>query len=508
MSDDNVGADTDQVTSGGDLMAMISAGTMVAAEVISLVAQLQRDADASSEYAANAAAASTRDRYRRDAAAWRPAMQDQWWQRATVQQVAGAWLAASTWAPVDEHAAQAQQLIARRLAERGVDVTAPDANPADVAWLRAAGTSLVDESTLVRARFEHTADDAERMAEAVRAQWDPDRAAAVLSSPAWGALGYRLHEHEQLGGDLREVLEHINLDGARDPAALAEWQVEQRNLSLSETAASHRNQALAAIQTRVLAIDQYTASQDNLTPELVAQAERDRQQLLDAAHTIQTANNPVGEINRLLAEPSADQLRAALQGVGPQPDTPQRPETARQEVPPSAPGRETTDRQPEAGQQQAPPPGRGQASPTTEQQAAQQQERYAQAIRDRLSADQADAVLSCAAWPTLAKRLQTMEDKGHSVDVLVDQVNRAGEALTSPNTRKPAALADWWVRTYDEKGAAGPNDRRMRAVGQAHPGSIRDAVRAGRERAAKGPTTARPAARRRTQNRDRPTERQ
>src|SRR4051794_36032957 len=75
-----------------------------------------------------------------------------------------------------------------------------------------------------------------RTASAVRQVWAgpryPALAEAIVASPAFGALAWRLHELEERGYTFADVLGRIDPDrlmgsNVRDPAALAEWFVEQ-----------------------------------------------------------------------------------------------------------------------------------------------------------------------------------------------------------------------------------------------------------------------------------------
>src|SRR5215213_9130904 len=75
-----------------------------------------------------------------------------------------------------------------------------------------------------------------RTASAVRQVWAGPRytalAEAIVASPAFPALAWRLHELEERGYAFTDVLGRIDPDrlmgpNVRDPAALAEWFVEQ-----------------------------------------------------------------------------------------------------------------------------------------------------------------------------------------------------------------------------------------------------------------------------------------
>jgi hypothetical protein len=176
-----------------------------------------------------------------DRAVWRPATQAGWWRGAGPEDIGRAWRAATVWQSVDPDAAEAHRFMGRQLAERGVQVEAERLNAGDVAWLRTALAGAATDRRQGRpgrdrgpARLAHTDADRERMAGTVRQSWGAERAAAVLASAAWPAMVYRMHEHQQAGGDLETLLEAIDLTGARDPAALAEWQIEQATIRLSE----------------------------------------------------------------------------------------------------------------------------------------------------------------------------------------------------------------------------------------------------------------------------------
>lgn len=195
-------------------------------------AQLRGAAEQSREHAQRVRAQVAAAR-RADAVVWRAASRALWWQKATAQDVARAWQAAHAWHHVDHGAADALRLMRQRLAERGVTVDERGPAPVgDLRWLETAlalaatEQALADRKTVLEAGFDHADADRDRMAEMVRREWSPEAADSVLASEAWPAMAYRLHELEVLGGDLPAVLATVNLEGARNPAALAEWQIE------------------------------------------------------------------------------------------------------------------------------------------------------------------------------------------------------------------------------------------------------------------------------------------
>ena len=235
----------------GALTATVSAAALVAETLSAAVAaHLRRAAERTREHARQerARVAAMRNV---DAGIWRAATRRSWWRTATAEDISRAWRAASAWHWVDPEAERARRYIVERLAERGVTIGATSRMDAgDVQWLRTALELHVRQSWAEEraepgpeiapghgpdpGRIDHTDADRDRMATRVRDRWSPQRASAVLESGAWPALAYRLHQHEALGGDVDTMLDSINLQGARNPAALAEWQTENANLALME----------------------------------------------------------------------------------------------------------------------------------------------------------------------------------------------------------------------------------------------------------------------------------
>jgi hypothetical protein len=83
----------------------------------------------------------------------------------------------------------------------------------------------------VRAVGETEQQRIERIADAVRQAWQPELAETITRNPAFGALAHRLHQLEQRGYTLPDILQRIpqnELLGrtVRNPCALAEWYAE------------------------------------------------------------------------------------------------------------------------------------------------------------------------------------------------------------------------------------------------------------------------------------------
>jgi hypothetical protein len=88
----------------------------------------------------------------------------------------------------------------------------------------------------------------ERTVAAVREVWPAEVAGQIVDRPAFGAFAHRLHQLEQRGYEMRDILGMVRPDElvgtdrrgepVRDPAAFAEWHLKQLAKSLPEKAAT------------------------------------------------------------------------------------------------------------------------------------------------------------------------------------------------------------------------------------------------------------------------------
>ncbi|MEU8258574.1 hypothetical protein AB0C06_30390 [Micromonospora inaquosa] len=234
---DNEIAEFHQRATSAVTAAIQAAGQLAQVLIDARIAQLQRAARVSEEQARQIRA-QTRAAQQADAAVWRPATRPTWWRQASPDDIARAWRASSGWAAVDPRARRAQQVIAERLAERGVRVD-PDAGgrAENAAWLSdQLDRAAVDDAPEPRpdpvdgrtdpedgARRRTARQRQEEMAIHVRAVWSPERAERVIGSPAWPALAYKLDQLEQAGHDVRDLLRQVPgfVDRAHTPAAYA-----------------------------------------------------------------------------------------------------------------------------------------------------------------------------------------------------------------------------------------------------------------------------------------------
>ncbi|MEV4826482.1 hypothetical protein [Micromonospora sp. NPDC049274] len=234
---DNEIAEFHQRATSAVTAAIQAAGQLAQVLIDARIAQLQRAARVSEEQARQIRA-QARAAQQADAAVWRPATRPAWWRQASPDDIARAWRASSGWAVVDPRARRAQQVIAERLAERGVRVD-PEAGgrPEDTAWLSdQLDRAAVDDAPGSRpdptegrsdpagGEQRHTARQRqEEMAIHVRAVWSPERAERVIGSPAWPALAYKLNQLKQAGHDVRDLLRQVPgfVDRAHTPAAYA-----------------------------------------------------------------------------------------------------------------------------------------------------------------------------------------------------------------------------------------------------------------------------------------------
>lgn len=229
---DNEMAEIHQRATAAVTAAIQAAGQLAQVLIDARIAQLQRAARASEDQARKIRA-QVRAAQQADAAIWRPATRASWWRHASADDIARAWRASAGWAAVDTRASQAQQIMAERLAERGVHVDpATGGRPGDATWLsdqldraaledsdRAGDTRPDDAGERRRTAQERQ----ETMALYVREVWTADRAERVIGSAAWPALAYKLDQLERAGHDVRDLLRQVPgfVDRARTPAAYA-----------------------------------------------------------------------------------------------------------------------------------------------------------------------------------------------------------------------------------------------------------------------------------------------
>ncbi|MBM0233733.1 hypothetical protein JNW91_18875 [Micromonospora sp. STR1_7] len=255
---DNEIAEFHQRATSAVTAAIQAAGQLAQVLIDARIAQLQRAARVSEEQARQIRA-QARAAQQADAALWRPATRPAWWRQASPDDIARAWRASSGWAAVDPRARRAQQVIAERLAERGVRVD-PDAGgrPENAAWLSdqldRAAVDDVPESRRDPADGRADPEDGgrrrtarqrqEEMAIHVRAVWSTERAERVIGSQAWPALAYKLDQLEQAGHDVRDLLRQVPgfVDRAHTPAAYAFRVVDDYAADVDQTA-GHQGEA-------------------------------------------------------------------------------------------------------------------------------------------------------------------------------------------------------------------------------------------------------------------------
>ncbi|RAO26144.1 hypothetical protein ONO23_05547 [Micromonospora noduli] len=252
---DNEIAEFHQRATSAVTAAIQAAGQLAQVLIDARIAQLQRAARVSEEQARQIRA-QARAAQQADAAVWRPATRPAWWRQASSDDIARAWRASSGWAAVDPRARRAQQVIAERLAERGVRVD-PEAGgrPENPAWLSdqldRAAVDDVPESRPDPADGRADPEDGgrrrtarqrqEEMAIHVRAVWSPERAERVIGSPAWPALAYKLDQLEQAGHDVPDLLRQVPgfVDRAHTPAAYAFRVVDDYAADVDQAAGHH-----------------------------------------------------------------------------------------------------------------------------------------------------------------------------------------------------------------------------------------------------------------------------
>ena len=119
--------------------ALIDMMTRLSVALIERRAERLREAARQSEQSARQERARLARHHAADSATWQRTTDPAWWARATPEQIAKAWRAASTWHQIDPDAAGARQAIAERLRGRGVEVIQDvSAKPEDARWLRTA----------------------------------------------------------------------------------------------------------------------------------------------------------------------------------------------------------------------------------------------------------------------------------------------------------------------------------------------------------------------------------
>jgi len=244
------------------MMAMMMAAGQIAEIIISAKAEkARRLADQHSE---TARVYRTQLATERGAAAelWRRADRDDWWRRATPNDISALWTSAASWQHIDPRAADTLSMIRDRLARRGVRVEQPSARPGDTTWIREA-VNLADEERraagptapgadsnaqqagrpVVRtseerdlhatAVYERLPDeDRQRIADAVRTGW-PDKADDLTGCRAWPALAGRIWERGQAGHDMTETARRLStndISNAHTPAALTCWIFDRMEL--------------------------------------------------------------------------------------------------------------------------------------------------------------------------------------------------------------------------------------------------------------------------------------
>lgn len=228
----------------GQLLQLANLATQAA----ELTVQLAARRAAAAEQRSRDAAVATGRRLQADrelaAAVWARSRSRRWLAAAEPDELVTVWANARAWAPHDRRAARAVEVLAGRIADRGVDVERAVAalDAGDAAALHRA---LTDPSPGAGAEAPagagaqrtgpSAAADTDRQAEVLevlRAEWDEDTVDAVTSGDAFGALAHKLSRLGEDGHDLHAVVRSLPADKIvdaeiRQPAAFAAWLVDR-----------------------------------------------------------------------------------------------------------------------------------------------------------------------------------------------------------------------------------------------------------------------------------------
>ncbi|MFS0700090.1 hypothetical protein AB6N24_08990 [Cellulomonas sp. 179-A 4D5 NHS] len=203
--------------------AAVMVASQVAEPLLRMVADERRQAQARAEERAR----DLEQRMAAERAAARAELavvaRDEWWDKATQQDVARAWTVATAWAPLDQDAAAAVQTIRTQAQTRyGVDLAA--AAPADPVGADTRQADLRDPYRVISeapvahpsvsraVTFEEAAVDADRVRRAARA--DELTAVAILTDhdPTNDGVGVALHDSAERRRELADRLQSAGLD--------------------------------------------------------------------------------------------------------------------------------------------------------------------------------------------------------------------------------------------------------------------------------------------------------
>jgi hypothetical protein len=261
-----------QQRANGAMTGVVMAAGQLAQVMIQAQIEAARRASQMQQMDAEAERARIRARHQLDSAVWQPAMKPQWWRDAGAEDIAQVWRAASAWQHVDPRAEAARQVVAERLAERGMHIDASAAPaPVDVEWLSDGLDRAATEQAAARAAGRNAPDPGRReasvegdvlaqpgdlragelsarqeMAAHVQAVWSPERAARVTTCEAWPVLADKLHELQNDGHDVRQLLGGVSgfVDRAHTPAAYVYRTVEDAARGMVDLGVASRERGL------------------------------------------------------------------------------------------------------------------------------------------------------------------------------------------------------------------------------------------------------------------------
>lgn len=208
-----------------------------------LAALRARDAEHRSRGATELAAQRLRADRDLAAAVWSRAHSEHWLRDTASDELITVWANARAWAPHDPRAADAVTALGDHLTGAGVDVTAAGAGAMIDKWdpeacaalpgvLGPGITPFADAADPTAATVPESDRDAllRRTADALRAEWSDDTAAAVIADSAFPALANTLNRLTRDGHDLHTLIRSIGETGLSDPhirhpAAFASWRL-------------------------------------------------------------------------------------------------------------------------------------------------------------------------------------------------------------------------------------------------------------------------------------------
>jgi hypothetical protein len=322
---------------------------------------------------------------------------------------------------------------AKRLADRLLS-----AGPGGVEKLQRFATLAAERAEVARVGVREP--EEQRLARteaAIREVWDDELADIVIASPAFGALSWRLHEMEELGYAIKDVLRRIDAARLRDsevrnPAALAEWFVEnmvEKELKSQQVINLDSEEDLNATVPRADG-----TGLDGAQPAAAA-ADQERDDAAREAAARREAVEPV-----LAQAMPADVLDAVQRSRGYEATLALLHDLHRR----GATVEPLLHKLPLEQIAASPDPGghlaavlRRRAEQNRPQRTGVNRKVMAELVHEGLPPPVADRVVQCRAWPTLAKRLADWNGQGLP---LVDMMSKlsAGPIYRAD---KPAALA-------------------------------------------------------------------